>query len=419
MRHFTWILAFWITSHLAAQNNQLQEYYTQAIQAFKAGEKEKFYTLILKAHEIHPYHQGILYQAGIAAAMNNRREEAIRYLKEAILIQSDFLLGIPELAVLNGDPEFEMLKKLREEESKVIVRSDTAFVITERSLHIESIAPGEANGIFYCGSIHKRKIIKITNGVAEDFIREGQDGLCSVFGIKSDPGKKVVWVSSSPMPEMKDYDRSLPSAVYAYDMRSGKLIQRYLPENPASELVLGDLVLSGKGEVYASDSRNNLIFRVNQSSGKLEQFYSSDNFWNIQGITLSDDGKYMFIADYVKGIFRLELDKPELVHVSKSFDLSLKGIDGLTFYNNSLIAIQNNVNPMRVTRYTLNPGRDKLISYTIIDRKHPAFNEPTLGCVYRDTFYYVANSQWSGYRDQKIKPVDELQDIVILKAKLK
>jgi hypothetical protein len=74
---------------------------------------------------------------------------------------------------------------------------------------------------------------------------------------------------------------------------------------------------------------------------------------------------------------------------------------------------------MRVTRYTLNPGRDKLISYAIIDRKHPAFNEPTLGCVYRDTFYYVANSQWSGYRDQKIKPVDELQDIVILKAKLK
>jgi len=62
---------------------------------------------------------------------------------------------------------------------------------------------------------------------------------------------------------------------------------------------------------------------------------------------------------------------------------------------------------------------DKLTSMVVIDNNHPAFNEPTNGCLIGDVLYYVANSQWSGYDDSHaIKPVDQLQDIVILKADL-
>lgn len=127
----------------------------------------------------------------------------------------------------------------------------------------------------------------------------------------------------------------------------------------------------------------------------------------------------MYIADYVRGIFRLELDGMKLVQVLPEFELSLKGIDGLVYTDQSLIAIQNNVNPMRVTRYALDRDGVKLVSYQILDRKHPAFNEPTGGDVVGDAFYYVANSQWSGYQDGHIKPADKLQDIVILKANLR
>jgi tetratricopeptide (TPR) repeat protein len=420
MKYLLWILLLGFSCHLTAQTNELQQYYTEAMAAFQRGESEKFYELILKAYKIHPYHQGILYQAGIAAAMNNHKQEAIRFLKEAILIQSDFVLSIPELKVLQGDPEFEKLKQIQQEESRPIITSDTAFVLTDRLLHLESIAAGESAGTFYCGSIHERKIVKIVNGKTEDFTSEGQDGLCSVFGIKVDFRKKILWASSSPVPEMNNYQALLPSGVYAYDIRSRKLLQSYLPENQSLELVLGDLTLSRKGDVYVSDSKNNLIFHVNQSSGKLEQFYSSDEFWNLQGITMSDDGKYMFISDYIKGLFRLDMERLKLVPIAKSFDLSLKSVDGLSYYNNSLIAIQNYLKPMRVTQYFLNREQDKLISYRIIDRKHPAFNEPTLGCTDDDYFYYIANSQWEGYgEDHQIKPYDQLQDIIVLKAKLK
>lgn len=417
------IITLWLTiiaiNVSLAQSGELQRLYAEAMEAREKGDIGKYYNDIMKAHEIHPYHQGILYQAGIAAVMNNKKSEALKFLKEAILIQSDFVIDIPELNSLKGTKEFEELKTIKSNASLVIINSDTAAIIKDRTLHIEGVAIASEN-IFYCGSIHKRKIVKIENGVVKDFTRSAQDGMCSVFGIKVDTKKKVLWASSSPMEEMENYNAMLPSAVFKYDLTSGKLLQKFLPENPSLQLVLGDLILGKKGEVYVSDSKSNLIFKVNETNGKLEQFFSSDDFWNVQGITLSDDNQYLFIADYIKGLFRLDLEKMELIQLTKKFDLTLKAIDGLSFYQNTLIAIQNYIKPMRVTQYSLNKEKDELTAYQIIDQNHPAFNEPTLGCVYDNTFYYVANSQWDAYdKDHNLKPVGELQDIVILKVDMK
>ena len=74
---------------------------------------------------------------------------------------------------------------------------------------------------------------------------------------------------------------------------------------------------------------------------------------------------------------------------------------------------------MRVTYVSLNENRDTIVGQKVIDYGHPAFNEPTLGCIDRDTFYYIANSQWSGYTPQHtLKAETELQEVVILKSKL-
>jgi WD40 repeat protein len=302
----------------------------------------------------------------------------------------------------------------------MIVHSDTAFIVKDRSLHLESVAAGESKNIFYLGSIHKRKIIRVNEkGVIKDFTVSAQDGLCSVFGIKVDRASNVLWACSSPMAEMENFDSAATSGVYKYDIKSGKLLARFTPDEK-KEYVFGDLTLAPDGKVFISDSKNNIIFTVNESTGKLDNYFNSKEFWNLQGLTFTDDGKYLFIADYIKGLFRLDTKDKTLIQLTQQFDISTKSIDGLTYYNNSLIGIQNSVYPMRVTQYILNPGKDQLFSYKIIDSAHPAFNEPTIGCLVKDTFYYVANSLWSGYSEKhELKPADQLQDVVILKASLK
>lgn len=408
-----------VSSVALAQNNSLQHFVNQAREAQRVGDHKKFYEMILAAHTIHPYHQGILYQTGIAAALVNRPEEAIEYLSKAIQIKADYDLTIDELKHLEDRDDFKELKKLQTDLLVPIIQSDTAFVIKDRLLHLECIAAGESRNVFYLGSIHKRKIIRVDEKGAKDFTTTAQDGLTSVFGIKTDVTKNILWACASPMTEMENFDSLATSGVFKYELASGKLLSKYIP-GEFKGYVFGDLALDPKGNVFVSDSKNNAVFMLNQATETLDVYFTSDEFRSLQGLAFTDDGKYLFIADYVRGIFRLHTGDKTLTQLSQSFGLSTKSIDGLTYYNNSLISIQNLIVPMRVTQYFLNDANDSLRDFRIIDRGHPVFNEPTTGCKVNSTFYYVANSQWSGYdKDRKIKPADQLQDIVILKADLR
>ncbi|HEY0769079.1 MAG TPA: hypothetical protein VGD31_02005 [Sphingobacteriaceae bacterium] len=414
------LLSFSLFVSTLAFGQNLHTLTTTAREAYKSKDYKKFYDDILAAHKLHPYHQGVLYQAGLAAALNDKPQEAITFLRKAIHINAQYDLTVADLASLQNMREFEELKTLQADLQRPIIRSDTAFVIRRKDLHIESIAPGETKGVFYLGSIHKRKIIRADEkGSMEDFTTSAQDGLTSVFGVKVDGKPNVLWACASPMPEMENFDSAARSAVFKYDLKTRKLLKKYMTPDKQDN-AFGDITLNREGKPFISDSKTGTIFTIDEASGQLVPYFRSDEFWSLQGIAFSSDEKYLFVADYVKGIFRLALADKSLLLLPVKFDQSVKSIDGLTFYNNQLVAIQNLVYPMRTTIYQLNKNQDELISYSIMDRGHPAFNEPTIGCVVGDDFYYVANSLWSGYtKERKLKPESELQEVVILKTALK
>jgi len=106
---------------------------------------------------------------------------------------------------------------------------------------------------------------------------------------------------------MEYYDSTSRSAVFKFELSSGKLIHKYEMPLIAKTNVLGDLIMNKSGQVFISDSQGNGIYTVNEKTNKLEPFYSSPDILNMQGLTFSTDEKYLFIADYVKGIYRLEL----------------------------------------------------------------------------------------------------------------
>jgi sugar lactone lactonase YvrE len=419
MKSFLFSLFFLVQASYA---QELQKFYSEAMAAYKAKDYQQFYEKIKEANKIHPYHQGVLYQVGIAAALTGKKTEAIQNLKKAILINTDFKLeGIPDFNSIKDSPEFKKLLALQKEWKTPVVHSTTAFTLSDRSLHTEGIEYDQKNNAFYLGSIHKRKIVKVTpDGKETDFCPSSFEGMTSIFGIKVDSRRNLLWTCASPMEEMENYDSLARSAVFKFELNTGKHLHKYPMLLNKNNCVFGDLVLSKDGKVFISDSKNNDIYTINEKTQQIEPFFSSPEFWSIQGIAFSNDEKYLFIADYVKGVYRLNTKTKELVELKNNTEASLKGIDGLYFYNQSLITIQNGVNPLRSTRYFLNRDLNEITSFEIIDRNHPSFGEPTLGVIDGKTLYYIANSQWGGYDDNhKILPDEKLKDIVILKYELK
>ncbi|HEY5825294.1 MAG TPA: hypothetical protein VIT44_13060 [Cyclobacteriaceae bacterium] len=408
------------TLTVSAQDPQFYNYYTLAKEAYQKKDYEANYTNLKEANRLHPYHQIIQYRLGIAAALTNRPEEAIGYLKKAILADASLKLkDNDDLTVIKNRKDFQDLLVLQEKLSSPVIQSDTAFVLKDRTLHTEGIEYNRGNKTFYLGSIHKRKVVQVNEkGEVSDFCSSAFEGMTSVFGLKVDAKKNVLWVCSSPMPEMEDYDSTLRSAVFKFDLKTGKLLKKYFLENGKPEGTFGDLILTQKGEVIVSDSRTNTIYKVNEAANQLESIFSSKEFWNIQGMAFSPDEKYLFVSDYIKGLFIVNMATKEIKQLENLTESSLKGVDGLYFYKNSLITIQNGITPFRVTRYTLNKEFTALTRFEIIDRAHPAFGEPTLGVLVGQSLYYIANSQWGGYEEGKQKSPDLLQDIVILKAKI-
>ena len=112
----------------------------------------------------------------------------------------------------------------------------------------------------------------------------------------------------------------------------------------------------------------------------------------MQGLTFNDKQSELFIADYLKGILRINIANPsERNWLEFPVNATKKGIDGLLWYNKTLLAIHNGAKPIRVVQYFLNDGNE-ILSAKVLDNNRPEFNEPALGTVVGNKFYFFANA---------------------------
>ncbi|MBN2135175.1 MAG: hypothetical protein JW737_05555, partial [Acidobacteria bacterium] len=143
----------------------------------------------------------------------------------------------------------------------------------------------------------------------------------------------------------------------------------------------------------------------------------ADEFIIPNGIAIDDIEKNIFLAATGIGIYRINLQTKEYKLISNPSEITATGIDGMYFYKDSLICIQNSLN--RVVRIHLNKTGETAIKLEIIEKENPNFILPTTGTIVDDCFYFIANSQiYSMGQDRKLLPVEQLKDIIILKAKL-
>jgi len=286
---------------------------------------------------------------------------------------------------------------------------EVAFRIQEKDLIPEGIAYDSTSRSFFVSSIHKNKIIRIDErNKVTDFIKSGKEGIGQALGMKVSEGK--LWVCSNTG-KGNAQDQSM---IHAFDLASGDLVSKWnLP--PGETHLFNDLAIDSRGNVIVSDSDYGAIYRVNPKSSNVELLIKDARLQYANGITIApDDG---VIVNTFKGFFKINTITLEMTALPFP-NYYVIGIDGLCFYKQSLVGIQNVTYPVSINQYQLNAAFDKIESARVLLADHPNFDIPTTGVIVEDWFYFIANSQMSNLEKDKIIDRSRLKDVLIMKIKL-
>lgn len=377
----------------------------------------------LAASRAFPSSPRAVYNLACAYSINSKREEAIAALSRLADLQVYFDIGAePDFNNVNDMPEFRAMQGRFEALKTPITKSSVAFTILKKDFIPEGVAHDPATGSFFVSSVHLRKIVKLgPNGKATDFVKEGQHGLYAILGIMADPPRGSLWACTTAVPEMKGYKKEDKgkAVLVELDLGTGKLRRKIAPAEPEKEHNFNDLTIDSKGEIFVADPMTPAIYRLPPGASQLEVLVPPGSLASPGGLALSPDEKTLYVADYSRGIARVDRTSREVTFITPPAGATLAGIDGLRADKADLIGIQNGVRPHRVVRIALAPGGGAAAAVTILEMGHQSFHEPTLGVIGGRDFVYVANSQWGSF-DQGgvIWKADKLKEPLILRLPL-
>lgn len=351
--------------------------------------------------ELRPNHPRILYNLAGACALTGDSAGALKRLGQIAAMGLSFPAGKDDdFATIAKTEAFQAILKRFDANRAPTTRSKKLFQLADKELLTEGIAYDPVKKVYYIGSVHKRKILKVAaNGTAKDFSKP-EDGLWGMLGMSVDAKRRRLWAASAAVPEMEGFTKADDGAsgLFEYDLKTGRLLNSYLlPRNGPH--VLGEAIVMPNGDVFTSDSASRELFRLPFGKRELERFAGPDPFYNLQGLAATPDGKTLYVADYAKGIFRLDLATKHLELLPVPDDVTALGVDGMYLHRGALIGIQNGVSPNRVVRFVLNGKGDRIEKAEILESNHALFAEPTLGVFVGDEFHYIGRAQWGAFEE--------------------
>ena len=331
--------------------------------------------------------------------------KTLALLEECVGLDQGFDPGAaPRFRALKDNPRFrELVEKVRVN-YRPVSHAQVSFTVAESDLFPEGISVDTEKRVFYMGSMHRKKIVKITaSGEVTDFVKTDSYDLPPVGGTRVDLRNHDVWAASDP--GVKNRSELL------HFNEQGKLLERFAA--PGRGLHdLNDLVLRGEDEVYTTDTDGNVVFRFDRKTHRFSPLRLHRAIFYPNGITLSGDAERLYFGDLL-GVVVVDLRTGESRDVIPDAHDTLAGIDGLYWYKSDLIGVQYGTAAFRIMRWHLAKDGQSVESSEVLERGTEMVKDPTTAAIFEGKLYYMANTGIDNLQNDRIVDASRLEPVKI------
>lgn len=369
----------------------LQARLQEVRRAADSGRHQRAVVLADSLARAHPDHPSVLLSRAIALSAAGRTPDAADAVRKLMRWDARYARRALQEAALAPVKRLLDTTDITRRAARLdlpIAGARAWAVLDERDLVPEGTAWDPTTRSVLVGSLNKNKVIAI----AEDgTVRERASrasGLGSVVGIHVDTIRRTLWVASNARYDQPT-DTTTP-ALLALDVTTGALRSRY-PAPGGGKHFFNDITTAPDGTVYLTSTAPARVWVLRPGARALEPFDAIGPLTAPNGITISNDGRYLFVVD-LDHVQVVALDRGESWRLATPDSVNVSGIDGLAFAEGALIAHHWGVF-WRVARYPMDRGYRAITGRTLLEANTADSRTSPTGEVVDGEYVFIGNSQ--------------------------
>ena len=202
----------------------------------------------------------------------------------------------------------------------------------------------DANGTLYVSSIADGGVLKVASdgALVSQFLKAGDHGTRSTFGLLADPKRGVLWVASNDATALgaKGPNETEGAWVKSFDIASGAM--KASVRLPGTKALANDVALDGDGSLYVTNTFAPQILRLKPGATEFEVFVEDAALAKgLDGIAFGDDGN-LYVNTFMGGeLFRIDMEQGVAGKVTQlETPRSLKFPDGLRSFKDGFLMVE-------------------------------------------------------------------------------
>lgn len=154
-----------------------------------------------------------------------------------------------------------------------MAKEPTAITLPGERLHPESVSIAP-DGYAYVGGMQGGVLrVTLATGKVDAFVKPGDFGTGSTFGVFADPANHILWACSNPGTAMsaRIAGADPQSTLKGFDLRTGK--GRFSFPLPGVNAMCNDMAVAKDGTLYVTETNGSHILRLKRGASALEDWH--------------------------------------------------------------------------------------------------------------------------------------------------